>query len=81
MQINVKFFSYLRQITGKDQVSVDLTDNATVEDMLNTLSVKLNTPSVKNEQVAIMVNHRNVFPYTILKEGDQVLLLPIMEGG
>ena len=81
MQVNVKFFSYLRQITGTDQLSVDLAEKATVADLLKSLNEKFDGLSIKDERTSIMVNHKNVFPHTILKEGDQVLLLPIMEGG
>ncbi|MGA3086234.1 MAG: MoaD/ThiS family protein [Thermodesulfobacteriota bacterium] len=81
MIVTVKFFSFLRQIVGVDQVSVNLIDEATVADLLKSLSVTFNSLPLKTEQMAIMVNHKNVFLHTILKEGDQVLLLPIMEGG
>jgi MoaD family protein len=81
MQVTVKFFSYLRQITGMDQISIDLADGAMVSELLNSLSEKYNSLALKNKQISIMVNHKIVFPHTILKEGDQVLLLPIMEGG
>ncbi len=81
MQVTVKFFSYLRQITGTDQISVELTEMTTVADLVKRLEEKFDGLSIKDEQTSIMVNHKIVSPHTILKEGDQVLLLPIMEGG
>ena len=81
MQVTVNFFSYLRQITGTDQLSIELAEKATVADLLKSLNEKFDGLSIKDERTSIMVNHKNVFPQTILKEGDKVLLLPIMEGG
>ena len=81
MHVTVKFFSYLQPITGTDQISVDLADRAMVSELINSLSEKYNSLALKNDQISVMVNHKIVFPHTILKEGDQVLLLPIMEGG
>ena len=81
MRITVKLFSYLRQIAGTDQVSVDLSEPARIEDLLNVLGDQFNDSNFKNDQMAIMVNHKNVFLDTPLKDGDQVLLLPIMDGG
>jgi molybdopterin converting factor small subunit len=81
MQVTVKFFSYLRQITGTDQLSVDLSDRATVADLMDSLSRKFDSPALKNDQTAVMINQKNAFPQTLLKEDDQVLLLPVMGGG
>jgi molybdopterin converting factor small subunit len=81
MQVTVKLFSYLRQITGTYQLSVDLAEKATVADLVKSLSEKFDGLSIKDEHTSIMVNHKMVFLHTLLKEGDQVLLLPIMEGG
>ena len=38
MQVTVKLFSFLGQIVGTDRLSVDLTDGASVSDLLNSLS-------------------------------------------
>jgi molybdopterin converting factor small subunit len=81
MQINVTFFSLFRQFSGTDQLLVDLIEGANVGVLLETLSEKFQTPALKNQPASVMVNHRVVPSHTVLQEGDQVLLLPIMEGG
>ena len=81
MKVTVKFFSFFRHIAGVDQLSVDLPEGASLAELLNALSEKLGSPSFTNEQVTMMVNHKNAFPGTILMEGDNVLLLPILGGG
>ena len=81
MQVTVKFFSFFRHIAGTDQLSIDLPEGATLAGLLNALREKLDSPSLTNEGVIMMVNHKNASPETILREGDDVLLLPILGGG
>jgi molybdopterin converting factor small subunit len=81
MRVSVKFFSFFRQIAGIDQLSLDLQEGADLAELLNVLSKKFDSPSFKDEQVTMMVNHKNAFPGTILRDGDNVLLLPLLGGG
>ncbi|MFA4915211.1 MAG: MoaD/ThiS family protein [Syntrophales bacterium] len=81
MQVTVKFFAFFRQITGVDHLSVVLAEGATIAELLNLLSRKFDNLSFESERPVIMVNHTNALPQTILKEGDNVLLLPVLEGG
>jgi molybdopterin converting factor small subunit len=81
MQVHVKFFSFIQKWAGTDRLQVDLTEGATVATLLEILGEKFHNPSLKDQPLSIMVNQNVVLTQTVLKEGDQVLLLPIMEGG
>lgn len=81
MKVTVEFFSYFRQIVGADQLSVDLDDGAAIAGLLNSLSERFDSPALKNDRAVMMVNQKNALLETILKDGDRVLLLPILGGG
>ncbi len=81
MQVTVKFFSFFRPIAGTDQLSIELPEGATLTELLDSLSEKFASPSFRTDAAMIMVNRKNAFPETILKEGDDVLLLPVLGGG
>jgi molybdopterin converting factor small subunit len=81
MQVTVKFFSFFRPITGTDQLSIDLPDGATLGDLLNSLNQKFGTPAFTGQKAMVLVNRRSAFPETILRDRDDILLLPVLGGG
>lgn len=81
MQVSVKLFSFFRQYAGVDQVSVDLTEGASVADLLSELSERFQNSAFKEQKTLLMVNNENALPQRILKEGDAIHLLPILGGG
>jgi MoaD family protein len=81
MEVKVKLFSYLRQVAGTDQVSVRLDEGARVADLLDALDRRFDNHTVAESAASIMIDHRNAEPETLLKDGDEVLLLPIIGGG
>ena len=81
MRVDVKLFSYLGQMAGTDRLSVDLTDGASVADLLSSLSLQLGDKFLKNGQVVVLINQKQSSLQSILTEQDQVLLLPVLGGG
>jgi molybdopterin synthase catalytic subunit len=81
MQVTVKLFSYYRQVAGTDRLRLDLVEGTTVADLLDTLSRKLDSPGLNDHSASVLLNQQNAGPETCLKEGDEVLLLPIVGGG
>ena len=81
MKVTVKFFSHFRQIVGADQLFVDLDGDATIAGLLNSLSERFDNPALKDDRAVLIVNHKTAYPETILKDGDSVLLLPVLGGG
>ncbi len=94
MKVEVKFFTSLREITGKKVEEVQLQGITTVEKLLTKLSAKYdrefreylyNEKGQVHSYLSILVNGKstNVLQGldTVLKEGDTVAILPPVGGG
>ena len=81
MQVSVKLFSFLGQIAGRDRLSVDLVDGASVLDLLNSLSLQLDNQLLIDKQIVVLINQKQATFQSILKEKDEVLFLPVLGGG
>jgi len=94
MKITVKFFTSLREITGKKEDEIQSSSVVTVEELLTQLSKKYGkqfTEYVYDEKgkvrthIQILVNGRGIIALqgleTKLKEGDNLAILPPVGGG
>jgi len=94
MKIEVKFFTSLREITGKKIDEVQLQSVITVEELLTLLSGKYgkkfreyiyNKKGKVYDFLSILVNGKNINVLqgfdTKLKQGDTVAILPPVGGG
>ena len=94
MNVEVKFFTSLREITGKKTEEIQIQDTITVEKLLTLLSEKYGKNFSeyiyhKNGKVqgflSFLVNGKNINALegfdTKLKQGDTVAILPPVGGG
>ena len=94
MNVEVKFFTSLREITGKKTEEIMLQNTITVKELLTTLSEKYGTNFheyvySKNGKVhgflSFLINGKNINALegfgTKLKPGDIVAILPPVGGG
>jgi len=94
MKVEVKFFTSLREITGKKTEEIQIQDTITVEKLLTLLSEKYGKKFCeyvyrKNGKVqgflSFLVNGKNINALegfdTKLKQGDTVAILPPVGGG
>jgi MoaD family protein len=81
MKVTVKLFAHLRSIAGTDQLRVDLDEGATVAELLDHLGRTIDSPALTDNSTSVMVDQKNAERETVLKDGDEVLLLPIIGGG
>jgi molybdopterin converting factor small subunit len=81
MKVTAKFFSVYREIAGTDRLTLDLSEDATVEEAIRLLHKRLKGPVVEMDQTVFMVNQNRATPETRLKEGDEILLLYLLGGG
>ena len=81
MRITVRFFAILKDRAGTDQTLLDLTPGSTVDDAVQ--SIKGCYPNVAKDlsRTAFAVNRNYVKPQSVLKDGDELALIPPVSGG
>jgi len=81
MRINIRFFATLRDRAGVASLQVEITEPATVADVLKQLVTEFPAiePSIPTALVA--VNQEYSFPDTVVHPGDEVALFPPVSGG
>ena len=57
MHVTVKFFSFYREMAGTDRLAVDVAEDATVGQLVHVLAEELQSPTLAQEPVVLMVNH------------------------
>jgi len=94
VKVTVRFFTTLREITGKKEEQIEFSRSATVESLLKQLSKKYGKEFddyVYDElgsvhgYLHLLINGKSITALqgmrTKLKEGDQVAILPPVGGG
>lgn len=94
MKVRVKFFTTLREITGKKEEEVESSSTITVKELLTQLSKKHGTEFTDyvydekgnvHTHIQILINGRSIDVFqgleTKLKEGDTVAIFPPVGGG
>jgi len=81
--ITVKYFASLKQMAGKDEDQFDIGAETTLQQLSEKISQTL--PQIgelmRENKVMISVNHDVVPQDTIVKDGDEIALLPPFSGG
>jgi len=81
VNVCVQFYSQLRDLAGAAQVDVDLTDGATVNELLE--KIYETTPALRSQDKSILVGAGVEFVdrnYK-LKPGDEISIMPPVQGG
>ena len=81
MKIKVKFFAAYKEAVGRDGVDMDMKQGSDVSQLLE--AVKSMHPAIGDliEPLIVSVNKEYATFDTILKDGDEVALLPPVSGG
>ncbi len=94
MVITVKFVGALRHVSGVDQLALDCLENVSVRTVISEVSEK--RPELKRSLIdqqlqdprinaLILVNGREISALdgleTKLKDGDELILVPVVHGG
>lgn len=81
IQITVLYFASAKDATGKRRESIKLPEDTTIKELL--LKISSTHPRIRNtlNSMQIAVNYKVVDIYSILKEADEVALLPPVSGG
>jgi molybdopterin synthase catalytic subunit len=81
MQINVLLFGILKELIGRPAETLELADGTRVGDILADYSRKNDRFKALAPSLAIAVNHEYAALDRMLREGDEVGLLPPVSGG
>jgi molybdopterin converting factor subunit 1 len=81
MRVNVLYFGTLKDLFAKEQESMDVPDGTTVESLLSLLRAQTSKQSDIWRTLAVAVNRDYAGSATVLREGDEVALLPPVSGG
>lgn len=81
MRITVKLFAILRDRAGTGELPLDLPAETTVDSACSQIVKKL--PALRDllSKIAFAINREYVKPDAILREGDELALLPPVSGG
>ena len=80
MQIQVRLFAILKDRAGTGEVTLSLRDGATARDAAEALAEQKPLRDLL-PRVAYAVNRSYVSPETILHDGDELALIPPVNGG
>jgi molybdopterin synthase catalytic subunit len=81
MKITVLFFGVMKEVTGKSSEPVDLPEGASVRELLSYYAHGIARFEAMLPALAISVNQEYAAADRVLREGDEVGLLPPVSGG
>ncbi|MBS3782140.1 MAG: MoaD/ThiS family protein [Candidatus Thermoplasmatota archaeon] len=80
-EVLVKFFASARDIVGKKDLKMEIQQNWKVEDVLKTIFKKYPELEEMEDQLLISVNKDRTKKNEVLKDGDEIAVMPPVTGG
>ncbi len=81
MQVTVRFFATAREAVGSGELKVRLAERATLRDLLDAVLTRHPALEALEPSLLLAVNHEFAEPGTLLREGDEVAIMPPVSGG
>ncbi|MEM4493634.1 MAG: MoaD/ThiS family protein, partial [Pyrobaculum sp.] len=81
MKIRVKYFSALRDITGKISEELEMPDGSTLGDLINWFFKQYPKAQAFKEELLVLVNGKSLDWSYVLSGGDEVAIMPPVSGG
>ena len=81
MTVRVLFFSVLRDLVGKPELEVELQAGSVVADLLNEMGEQYPELKKWDEKLLISVDHAYAERGAELSEGNEVAIMPPVQGG
>ncbi|MBO9350063.1 MAG: molybdopterin converting factor subunit 1 [Thermomicrobium sp.] len=81
MRVTVRYFAIVRELLGRDREERDLPEGTTVGQLLAQLCESQPSLARLQRSMMVMVNRRYARPDQLLREGDEVALVPPVSGG
>ena len=80
-KINLKLYALIKDILGKDRIDMDWTNNMTVGDLRKKLDASYPILSIVNARFSISVNRKPVDDSELIRNTDEIAVLPPISGG
>ena len=81
MKISVQFYAQLRDLAGASELQVDLPDKATVSDLLAKIYEQMPALRSRDRSILIGAGVEFVDRNYKLKAGDEIAIMPPVQGG
>ena len=81
LKISVLFFSVLKDITRNGELTLEMAEGSTLSDLLDHLFTRWPQLAAWDSSLLLAVNQSYTNRATILKEGDEVAIMPPVQGG
>lgn len=81
MKVLIKYFSALRDVTGKIEEPLVLRDGATLGEVMSWFFKTYPKAEAFKEEIIILVNGRSVDLDYALRDGDEIAIMPPVSGG
>ena len=81
MKIRVKLFAILRERAGSGELELTLPEKSTIADASSALAERIPAIQPHLPRVAYAVNQSYVDRATVLRDGDELALIPPVSGG
>ena len=81
MKISVQFYAQLRDLAGASELQVDLPDKATVSDLLVKIYEQMPALRSRDRSILIGAGVEFVDRNYKLKAGDEIAIMPPVQGG
>jgi MoaD family protein len=81
VNVHVQFFSRLREVAGASECELQVPEGSTVADLLDLLYTR--TPALRDWDKSILIGARVEFVNRdyLLQSGDQISIMPPVQGG
>ena len=81
MKVRVQFYAQLRDLTRVESVDADLADGVNVSGLLQELYLKFPALRVHDQTILVGVGVEFVDRNYIVKTGDEIAIMPPVQGG
>jgi molybdopterin synthase sulfur carrier subunit len=82
MHITLKTFAQTREITGEDNITLNLSDNSTIKTVLSQLKTRSDKWALALEGSVLTARNQELCDTeTVLSDGDELALFPPVTGG
>ncbi len=81
IDVQCRLFGRYAELTGCDQLTLALTEGATVTDALSAVRAQVSEAALLPERPLTAINRKHVQPDAVLNDGDELAILPPLAGG